>query len=376
MKINEDFVLQSIGQPALIDIARQSSGVADLELEQWRVTRIAGGLGNPVSAGLYRVGGDGRSGGEPVRWSTILKVIQSPANAGWTNMGEGDDPTHWNYWKRELLVYRSALLDTLPEGLVAPRCFATHELPGEMAWLWLEDVTEACGGEWPLERYALAARHLGRLNGLYGSKRPLPDYPWLGRRRLRQWKDLFTESAAIPWEHPLVRSRYPEAEIANLQRMVLEIEDFMARLDRLPQTLCHGDTYPTNFKSRGTGGGEQTVALDWALANVGPLGCDLGSLVLGAYLNLPRSDLARIDRDLFGEYMAGLRDSDCRVESAAVRFGYTTYAALSITLFTLGMMGIQIRDTQPAGEVVEPPNPRPCFEAVMADFAWELRDFV
>ncbi len=55
-------------------------------------------------------------------------------------MGEGEDQTHWNYWKRETLVYQSDLLETLPEGMVAPRCFGWVELPGNIAGLWLEDV--------------------------------------------------------------------------------------------------------------------------------------------------------------------------------------------------------------------------------------------
>ena len=207
MEINEAFILQSIGLPALTEIARQSAGAAEFELLDWRIDQIGGGLGNPVSVGLYRVQGDGRTGDESVRWSTILKVIQSPANVGQINMGEGDDPTHWNYWKRELFVYRSGFLGTLPAGLVGPRCYATQELPGNVACLWLEEVTDAYGDVWPLERYMLAARHLGRLNGLYVPSRPLPDYPWLCRRRLRQWNDLFPNWRTIPWDHPRVSAR-------------------------------------------------------------------------------------------------------------------------------------------------------------------------
>jgi hypothetical protein len=377
MKIDKAFVLESIGLPALTDIALQAAGVASLELREWNVERIVGELLNPVSIGLYRVGGNGRAGGETVSWSAILKVIQSPANVGESNLGEGEDQTHWNYWKRELFVYRSGFLDSLPDGLVAPRCYATQELAGEVACLWLEDVADVYGDAWPLERYALAARHLGRLNGLYASTRPLPDYLWLGQRRLHQWRDLFPQWRTIPWEHPLIRARYPKGEIANLRRMLLESEDFLVRLDRLPQTLCHGDTYPTNFKTRGMGGDEQTVALDWALAHVGPLGYDLGGLALGAYLNLADRGLTEVDAALFDGFMAGLRDSGCQAEEQRVRFGYAASAALMISLFTLGMLGWQLQTAGSAGiDATEPTGGRPCFDAAMADIAYELRDLV
>ena len=377
MEINEAFILQSIGLPALSEIARQSAGAAEFELHDWRINQIGGGLGNPVSVGLYRVEGEGQDGDRRVAWSSILKVIQSPANVGQSNMGEAEDPTHWNYWKRELFIYRSGFLDTLPDGLVAPHCFASRELPGDVGCLWLEDVADAYGDAWPLERYVLAARHLGRLNGLYAGPRPLPDYPWLGRRRLRQWHELFPNWRTIPWDHPRVSARYPASEIANLRRVLREAEDFIDRLDRLPQTLCHGDTYPTNFKSRGTAGDEQTVALDWALALVGPVGYDLGGLAFGAYLNLPDLSLPEVDSALFEAYLAGLRESGCPAEVQQVRFGYAASAVLLIALFVLAMLNWQIQ----AGDAAEidatrPNDSRPCFEAVMADIACELRDFV
>lgn len=376
MEIDEAFILYSVGRQALADVARQAAAADHLELEEWHVEQIGGGLGNPVSVGLFRIAGHGRADGERIPWSAILKVIQSPANVGQTNMGEGDDPTHWNYWRRELYIYRSSFLDALPDGLVAPRCYATQELPGDMACLWFEEVVDTYQRVWPFERYELAARHLGRLNGLYAGTRPPPDYPWLGQRRLRQWYDLFPQWRAIPWEHPKVSARYPAGEIANLRRMLLEAEEFIDRLDRLPQTICHGDSYPTNFMARGAAGCEQTVALDWALAQIGPVGFDLGGFTFGAYLNSPQRTLPEVDGALFAAYMGGLHDSGCGIDERQVRFGYSASAALIISLFVIELLGWQLRSSD-ATEVdaTQPNEGRPCFEAAMADIAYELRDF-
>ena len=374
MEINEAFILESIGLPALTEIARQAAGANELELLDWRVKQIGGGLGNPVSVGLYRVSGMGQDGDKRVAWSSILKVIQSPANAGWSGMGEGEDQTHWNYWKRELFVYRSGLLDGLPDGLLAPRCYGTVELAGNIACLWLEDVTDVDENAWTLDRFGLTARHIGRLNGHFIAEGLVPDYPWLSQNRIRQWAFGFPEWQTASWEHPLALARFPMPESEALRRMHSEKERFIARLDRLPQTLCHGDTYPTNFKTRHSGDGRiKTVALDWALASIAPVGFDLGQLVFGAHLNLAEFRLADIDRVLFESYLAGLRDSGCMTDSAHVRFGYTASAALVITMFQMFMLDTYIQQTGSDGTAATGyPVPDECFEAAMATAAYEL----
>ena len=378
MEINEAFILQSIGFPALAEIARQSAGAAEFELLDWRINQIGGGLGNPVSVGLYRVQGAGRAGHESIRWSTILKVIQSPANVGWSGMGEGQDQTHWNYWKRELLIYRSGLLDMLPDGLLAPRCYATVELAGNVACLWLEDVADVDESAWPLDRYAIVARHLGRLNGRFIAENRVPDYPWLSQNRIRQWALGFPEWQTVSWEHPLALARFPMPEAEALRRMHSEKERFIALLDQLPQTLCHGDTYPTNFKTRRGGDGRmQTVALDWALASIAPVGFDLGQLAFGAHLNLADVRLVDIDRVLFESYLAGLRDSGCMADSAHVRFGYTASAALVITMFQMFMLDTYIQQAGSAGTAAtDYPVSDECFEAAMATAAYQLLETI
>jgi hypothetical protein len=45
------------------------------EVLDWQVNQIGGGIGNPVSVGLYRIAGHAQAGGQPVDWSLILKII-------------------------------------------------------------------------------------------------------------------------------------------------------------------------------------------------------------------------------------------------------------------------------------------------------------
>jgi hypothetical protein len=261
----------------------------------------------------------------------------------------------------------------LPDGLAVPRFYGAGELSGDVAYLWMEEVGDDYPDGWPLEQYALAARHLGRLNGAHVGGEPWPQWPWLSRRRLWQWFTMLSEWRTLSWVHPLVSSYFPAAEVGALRRLLWAHEEFLTRLDRLPQTVSHGDTYPTNLKARRPAAGqEQTVALDWALAGVCSIGYDLGSLAFGAYLNRPEATLTEIDDALFMSYLDGLRDVGYRIDADMVRFGYTTAAALSIASFQFWMLDFLIRQGQTDPAAMD----RRGFEAAMAEQAWELRDAV
>lgn len=372
-------ILQSIDRPKLTAVVRRALRSDSFELGDWQVSQLGGGFGNPVSLGLHRFEGVGQDGDEPVAWSVILKIFQSPANAGWVDMGEGADQTHWNYWKRELWVYRSDLLASLPEGLAAPRCFDAVELPGDVVMLWLEDVRGAHADAWPLDRYALTARHLGRLNGLYAAPRPWPDFPWFSVDRNRQWlagtPPLWR---SLPWNHPRVLDRYPRPAENFFLRLLLENGRFLAKLDLLPKTLCHGDTYPTNFVSRdSTDGRARTVALDWALMGIQPLGDDLGQLVLGAHAQLQEARQDDVTDALFESYIAGLQDSGCRVDPRWVRFGFVASAALRVGLFQVYLLSEALKQSSDMAEADPARAGAPeCFEVRMAKEAFELLESV
>jgi len=378
MELIDSPIHQWIDNNRLTPVVRQDVHRETLQLQDWRVTQLGGNAGNPVSLGLYRFEGIGQDGNETINWSVILKILQSPANVGWQNMGEGEDQTHWNYWKRELYVYQSGLLEVLPEGLTAPRCYGVEELPGNMALMWLEDIRDSLGGAWPIERYALAARHLGRLNGLFTSDHSIPAIPWLSLDRNRQWVTAPAFWEAIPWDHPRVLKRYPTNGSNTFRRMLLENESFLTRLDHLPSTLSHGDTYPTNFMTRHLAdGSQQTVALDWALLGIQPLGDDLGQLVYGAQTNLQEIRSKDITEALFENYLDGLREYGCQVDPMLVRFGFVASAALRVGLFQLILMQGELGKNGNAPiEIQEPIEAPECFEVYMAKEAYRLLEAI
>ncbi|NIP97561.1 MAG: hypothetical protein GWO24_30675, partial [Akkermansiaceae bacterium] len=137
---------------------------------------------NSYGYGTFRFTGRARDGNEDLGWTLILKAL-----GGRGIDAEMLDPENWSYWKREILAYRSGMLTDLPDGLGTPRCYGVIEQPGDEFWIWLEDVRDDIEGAWPLERFALAARHLGRFNGAYLTGHPIPNAAWLTRGRVRNW---------------------------------------------------------------------------------------------------------------------------------------------------------------------------------------------
>ncbi len=156
-----------LNESILAPIACRVLGEENARLVSWRSEELYGIGGGLYGSRLYRISGKAESRGCSRPWSGILKIIKVSAN---------DQPTDAYYWKREIEVYGSGLLDELPEGLSSPVCYGVEDR-GESWWIWLEEVEGKPGKSWPLSRYGLAARHFGRLNGTYLVERQLPDVP-------------------------------------------------------------------------------------------------------------------------------------------------------------------------------------------------------
>lgn len=365
--------IQDIDAQTLQPLLRRALGREHFEVQNWTVRQMGGGAGNPVSLGLYRFSAQGTDGPECLNGSLILKIIQSPANLGWHNLGEGQDGAHWNYWKREPLLYQSDLLDHLPAGLAAPRCYGVSERPSDQTWLWLEDIVGTPAEKWSVERYLQTARLLGLLNGEFASPH-LPTHLWLKRNHIRQWLNTLPWRT-FRWDHPVARARYPHSDHNPFRQMLEAHERFLPLLERLPKTLSHGDTYPSNFVLRtAPNGRDEIVALDWALAGIEAFGDDLGGLAYGAQIHLQPDDPRSLDKALFDSYSDGLREAGQLVDEALLRFSYTVLGALRIGLFQLYLFSLQIEqdNTRPDLDAAGQNPVAVCFEVRLAGEAWRL----
>jgi hypothetical protein len=306
----------------LQDPVRRALGTDAAEVRDWDV-RPLGNVHNEVTGGLYRIRGTASTEGTPVAWSLVLKMCRDP----------GADHFHdnraANFWKREFLAYSSGLLANLPPGVRAPHCYGAEEGANGSAWLWLEDLTDSYGASWPLERYALAARHAGQFNGAYLAGRPIPDLPWLSVGGGTWPFELLgpqLERVHSLRDHPLIRREWPDPAVLDRSiRLWREREVFYGALARLPRALCHLDFFRLNlFAVRAPNGADETVGVDWAFVGTAAVGEELAQLVAASVVHA--GDYADRVRDLgevcFAGYLEGLREVGWSGDARLARLGY------------------------------------------------------
>lgn len=346
--------LRGIDRATMTPVVRRALRSDAAEVIDWRHEPLSYADVNPASAGLYRFAGAAREQGVVRPWSMVLKIARPPT--------ERYDSSHFLYARREALMYQSGLLDTLADGLVAPRCYGTLEMPDGTVRLWLEEIADRYHSRWPLARYGTAARHLGRFSGAYLAGRPLPSSSWLtcGAASLRVWMTWvtsFTRSVDLmqrsqTWDHPLVRRAFPMGTADRLRRLWDEREFFLDVVTRLPPTLCHRDADCANLLAHRRNGQDETVAIDWSFTGIGAVGGEIGVLVYGTLVRqaVAMADAVKLEDLVLDGYLAGLRDAGWQGDPLAVQCGYAAAAVLRGGLVAPGLRLVTLDD---AGRAME-----------------------
>lgn len=330
----------------LVERVRAALGRPRATLQSWAATSLEYPNFSFGARAVHRVSGHASDDAATIPWSIIVKSFElRPPEA---DAEANDIPSDYAYWKREPLAFESRLFDGLSGGLRAPDCYGVDWRGHDAALVWLEELTDDPAGDWPIERYAVAARHLGDFNGAYLAGRPLPDETWLASAR----------SVNEYWTvHPATRARMEvlrdpdrwqaagagrlgaDGEIDALRDFLDDRDSLHDALDRLPQVFCHNDAMRSNlFATRARDGTERTAAIDWALAGLGAVGGELALLVAGSvmFLKVPGTDLRRLDALAFDAYLRGVADAGASVDVEAVRFAYAACTVLRMTVIVGG----------------------------------------
>jgi Phosphotransferase enzyme family len=337
-----------INDETVLRVARLVIGDPRAELRGWSGRAIGGGVTGEVGAagGVQRISGVALSNDREVAWSVILKILhQSRIQLDADTEVQTSDPRGWAYWHREADVYRSGLLGDL-DGLVAPRCFSVDEINGEVA-MWFEDLPDQGPPTWALEQYGLAARNLGRFNGSYLTRRPLPSHPLLSSGRVTEWTDLAGSGIrAMRSGRPdgLASAWLSERSVTRIERLWSARSTLIGTLEALPVTLCHHDAGRRNLAVRLVDGVESTVAIDWQIAGIGHLGEEPAALFA---VSLQMLDVSSVDIRAFEEivldgYIEGLRDAGWDGDPAAVRLGFAIAASLMIGVGGAGLWFLMV----------------------------------
>jgi len=342
-----DSRLKTIDEVTIARLAKSALNSDTAELVEWRFQPMTAGIGGgSFGTSLYRLSGLSRDRGVTVPWTMILKILHSKPDS---------KPGDSHYWRREADAYQSGLFNNLPPCVAAPRCFAVTDYPNE-SWIWLEDVKDELA-RWPLQRYGLAARHLGQFNATYVTAHSLPTWPWLSAGWIRDDIKIFGVELTRFYEnlkHPLVRRFVPSGAAGSLLRLWEQREAFLEALDALPQTLCHLDAFRRNMFARRTAAGDQTVLIDWAFLGPGPIGAEIVSMVMVTlmFTEVPVSDAPNLDQVVFDGYLMGLRDGGWLGDAQQARLGYTAAIALR-RMATIGYMLSMILDERRHAAVEE-----------------------
>ncbi|MBK9178774.1 MAG: aminoglycoside phosphotransferase [Acidimicrobiales bacterium] len=263
---------------------------------------------NGVTLGLWR---------EWYRGSTaVVKAIGRRADAP-AHWAPSDDPRHWNYWRREILAYRTGLPARL--GLCAPEVLDVVAGPDDSTELRLEDVEGRHGAGLTIDDVAAAAHGLGAGQG---DPRHQPDHPWLSRGFLRAYTaskpfDRSLLDRDDLWGQPLI-AEHLEGLRAPLVALRDERDRLVGLVEGAPRAVCHLDAWMNNVIRRPDG---EVVFVDWAFVGDGALGEDPSNLVIDSVMDLmwPVARLDELDAAVWEAYRAGLHAAGWRGDDRLVR---------------------------------------------------------
>lgn len=265
---------------------------------------------NAVTANVERITyADGRT--------AVRKELRRPdgSSGPWA---ASTDPRHWNYWRRELEVYRDDELRTqlADAGLVLPEA-QVDEGPGG-AVLLMEDVSGTPGTGFSLAEHAALARACGRWQA-----RPVTARPWTSTGFLRDYSTtrdvpwhLMTDEAA--WQQPLIRETWQARLREAWTRLLVHRPALLDLVAALPRARCHLDFWVSNVIQRPTG---DLALLDWAFYGDGALGEDIGNYIPDAVFDLfwPVERLPELADTCITNYLDGLHEAGWRGDPDEVR---------------------------------------------------------
>ena len=224
--------------------------------------------------------------GDGTKGSVVVKTLQ-PASAS-TMFGNIPPQFHADvlrelHWLDEPRVYRSGLADAMPAGLRLPIVYAIDEAPA-LVTLWIEDVDDVT--PWDLDRYRRSAAALGRLGARWAGDSAAQQLG-MGPRPIAGLfygkvmnNDLAIQADDAFWASEVVASVVDTRHRTDLFKLADSMPRMIAELETLPFGMCHGDAAPDNLREPGDG---SIVAIDWSYGHVGPLGSDLGQLLVGRF---------------------------------------------------------------------------------------------
>jgi hypothetical protein len=308
---------------------------------------------SPTTGGLGRLRGNG--------WSAFVKLVHAPRHwSRWPTLpleARRHMSTASVRWRQEADLYQSGLARILPVGMRLPAVHGVVDLGDDRVLLVLEDV-DVDPSPWDRRRFDSAARLLGRLQARMTWHGPFVTAPQEPSELVRQMYRSRLAPFALPalfsertWHHPLLApERRLRDDMADLAGRLPALVDAVARL---PQLQAHGDATPHNLlvpRDRP----DTFVVIDWAMANLGAVGDELGQLLIGLAHDgvLDVGELPALRARVVAAYTAGLADEGYDVAEELVLAGMDAGLAVrsAFTALPIDRLGERLSDDL-AGQV-------------------------
>ncbi|WP_096271470.1 oxidoreductase family protein [Paucisalibacillus globulus] len=296
----------------------------DFLILNWRVNPIKSRTQNFTTSGIYRLCGLARVEGADTTWSLIIKVVEQEAE-------EKNNPNHFNYWKREALVFKSGLLNELPKVIQTPDCYKIEVKSDTEIWLWMEEIKENNSREFSLAEFFFIAKQMGLFHGTFASgKFPLPQEEWISRNWLKSWIDGCDLYAPRPSKYyPKITE--PSKTIDTILKTYLDLRQnekkYLNKLNNLPRVLSHQDLSKQNMYISNKS--QRLILIDWQFLSISGLGEDIGRL-FGLAISqddIPITKAWEYQEQLFNSYLNGLKQVGWNGNPLLVRYGFCVAVA-------------------------------------------------
>lgn len=230
----------------------------------------------------------------------------------------GQEPDHWNYWRREAAAYDDGVVDVFaPAGLRAPRLLGRVTPADGVEVLFLELVEGRSGAALTTADVADAAGGLGVAQGdptlaqessstRVGSDVLSRDWVWKYALSRPPGQAGYEDAAA--WEQPVVVAGFGRARHrirARFGGLLTDAGRWQTLTRSVPRTVAHLDCWANNLVVPDVGG---PVLLDWSNVGIGLVGEDPSNLVLAGLLDhlIDCEQRAEVDATVWGAYARGL----------------------------------------------------------------------
>ena len=283
--------------------------------------------GNAATGGIWRVtGADSRS--RILKVATPPNTKPLPVGSAWQT---SDTPTHFNYWRREVLAYETGFADAAyrDAGIRAPRLESVATREDGSIELWLEDVAGPSGFAFSVARLGRFGYELGAGQARWAGRVPSADeVPWLSRGWLRQYlaegPGSNVQILDEDWDDPVAQV-WPEHVRGKLRKLWEGRARALEAAERLPRTLCHLDCWPANLIDDSAG---VSVLLDWPFLGEGAVGEDPANLIIDSVTDglMDAALLPEIADAVTEGYIRGLADGGVRGSADGVRRAIATCA--------------------------------------------------